>query len=202
MAEFGLLGYLHPGLKLSKEIETEFEEATRVIHWHDLLYTGQECRAWLVYFLCLVSEMPHKAVREFCLRMKVSPKISRLLCDERKVAHDVQRRFQRRRQKDVEPKNSEIYHWLMPLSPETILYLMARCRNEEVRQWISNFHTHLRMVKSSLNGNDLARLGIPEGEVYKKVLDTLLDARLNGRVASRDEEVNLVQKRFSRFIKN
>ncbi len=200
MSEFGLLGYLHPGLKWSRTLEEEFIEAGRVIHWHDLLYTGQQCRSWLVYLLCLVSELPLAAVREFCKRLGVPPKIDRLINEERKAAHDVQRRFLRRRNRKVAPKNSEIYRWLTPLSPETILYLMVRCRSEEVRQWISGYYTSLRKVKTALNGNDLALLGIPEGPHYKKILDALLDARLNGRVASRDEEIGLVRKRFSRLI--
>ena len=92
------------------------------------------------------------------------------------------------------------YRWLKPLSLETVLYLMARCQSDEVRQWISNYYTHLRTVKTSLDGNDLHQLNIPEGPHYKKILDTILDARLNGRVSSRDEEISLVRKRFSKFI--
>jgi tRNA nucleotidyltransferase (CCA-adding enzyme) len=200
MAEFGLLGYLHPDLKLIESLASDFEEADRVIHWHDLLYTGQECRSWVVYLFCLLSELPLKSVREFCRRFDLPPKVSRLLCDERKVAHDVQRLLLRRRQKNVIPTNSEIYRWLKPLALETVLYLMARCHSEEIRQWVSNYYAHLRPTTISLNGNDLSRLGIPEGAHYKKILDTLLDARLNGRVTSRDEEIALVKKRFSKHI--
>ncbi len=200
MAELELLVYLAPGLKLSGFLETVFAEAGRVIHWHDLLYTGRECRSWLVYLLCLLSELPAKGVREFCSRFRVPPRVARLLCEDRKVAHDVQRLLVRRRRKQVVPKNSEIYRWLKPLSLEAMLYLMARCQSDEVRQWISNYYTHLRSVRSSLDGNDLQRLGIAEGPHYKKILDALLDARLNGRVASRDEEIALVRKRFRKFI--
>ena len=140
------------------------------------------------------------SVREFCRRHGVPPRITRLLCGERKIAHDVQRLLLRRRQKKIVPKNSEMYRWLKPLSLEAVLYLMARCQSDEVRQWISNYYTHLRAVSTSLNGNDLRRLNIPKGPHYKKILDTLLDARLNGRVSSRDEEISFIKKRFSRFI--
>ncbi len=202
MAELGLLVYLAPGLQMTKALEAEFEEAGRVIHWHDLLYTGRECRSWLVYLFCLLSELPAKAVREFCRRHGVPPKIARLLCDERKIAHDVQRLLVRRRQKKIVPKNSEMYRWLKPLSLEAVLYLMARCQSDEVRQWISNYYTHLRTVTTSLNGNDLQQLNVPEGPHFKKILDSLLDARLNGRVSSRDEELSFVKKRFASFIKS
>jgi len=201
MAEFDLLVYLHPDLKMTRSLAKGIEEATRVIHWHELLYTGQQNQAWLVYLLCLVSELTTKGVREFCQRLKVPPKIDRLLCTERKVAHDVLRRFQRRRQNNVEPKHSEIYRWLQPLAPEVILYLMARCQNDDIRQWISDYHTRLRRIAPVLNGKDLGALGIAEGRIFKQILDTLTDARLNGIVASRDEEIALVRKRFARHIK-
>lgn len=201
MSEFDLLRYLHPDLVWSSSLEAHFLEAGRVIHWYDLLYTGEECRSWLVYLFCLLSELSHRAVKEFCTRIDVPPKIARLLGEERKNAHHVYKLFSRRIQKQVQPKNSEIYHWLKPLSVETILYLMVRSRSDHVRQWISRFFTHLRTAKTSLDGNDLAQLGIEAGPHYKKILETLLDARLNGRVESRNDEISLVKKRFSGYIR-
>jgi tRNA nucleotidyltransferase (CCA-adding enzyme) len=75
---------------------------------------------------------------------------------------------------------------------------MARAASEEVRRWFSQFFTHLRGVSPLLTGRDLQILGIPPGPAFKKILGTLLDARLNGRVITREEEVALVQRRFLR----
>jgi len=200
MSEFGLLTCLHKSLKWSDAVELRFYEAGRAIDWYELLYTGEPCRSWIIYFLCLLSEITGKHVREFSDRLGVPPKISRIFCEERKIAHDVYRHLLRRHRKAVRPKNSEIFHWLKPLSVETLLYLMTLCDPDEVRQWVSEYYIQLRTVKTKLRGDDLLQLGISAGPHYKKILDTLLDARLDGRVANREEEISLVKKKYAKFI--
>jgi tRNA nucleotidyltransferase (CCA-adding enzyme) len=49
-----------------------------------------------------------------------------------------------------------------------------------------------------LTGHDLQVLGIAPGPAYKKIFATLLDARLNGRVVTQEDEVALVRRRFLR----
>jgi tRNA nucleotidyltransferase (CCA-adding enzyme) len=74
---------------------------------------------------------------------------------------------------------------------------MARVDNEEVRRWISHYVAQLRGVEALLDGHDLARLGVAPGPVYKRILATLKDARLNGRTLTREDEAALVRKRFA-----
>jgi tRNA nucleotidyltransferase (CCA-adding enzyme) len=51
----------------------------------------------------------------------------------------------------------------------------------------------LRHVKPELNGDDLIEMGIAHGPRIKAVLNTLLDARLDGTVSTREEEVRLAK---------
>jgi tRNA nucleotidyltransferase (CCA-adding enzyme) len=48
-------------------------------------------------------------------------------------------------------------------------------------------------VKSRLTGQDLLALGIEPGPIYSELLDKLLTARLDGKVRSRADELNLVR---------
>ncbi|MBI1894257.1 MAG: hypothetical protein HYS14_09120 [Candidatus Rokubacteria bacterium] len=52
----------------------------------------------------------------------------------------------------------------------------------------------LRHIRPTLTGDDLRRMGIPPGPAYSRLLDALLAARVDGRVASRREEVRLVRE--------
>jgi tRNA nucleotidyltransferase (CCA-adding enzyme) len=121
-----------------------------------------------------------------------------MFCVEREDAHRVLQLLERRRARGSEPRPSDLFHWLKPFSVEVLLYLMARAASEEVRRWFSQFFTHLRDVSPQLTGRDLQLLGVPPGPVFKKILATLLDARLNGRVVTREDEVALVRRRFLR----
>jgi len=53
-------------------------------------------------------------------------------------------------------------------------------------------------VKVSLTGDDLKRMGLPPGPRYKKVLSGLLDAKLDGAVATKEDEVAHVKRLIDR----
>jgi tRNA nucleotidyltransferase (CCA-adding enzyme) len=51
----------------------------------------------------------------------------------------------------------------------------------------------LRHVKPALTGDDLKKLGIPEGPKIKEVLQLLREARLDGKVSNKEEEEAIVR---------
>jgi tRNA nucleotidyltransferase (CCA-adding enzyme) len=198
MANLNLLKYIHPSLAVKNHIRHCFEAAGRAIHWYELLYTGQTCERWLVYLLCLISDLDRDAVTGIGKRLQIPPRYRRTVEEEREQAHRTLRLMERRSARRRRPQASELNRWLRPYPVEVLLYLMARTTSEEVRRWISYFFTHLRQISSLLSGNDLKGLGIAPGPIYKEILSTLLDARLNGRVVTRDDEVALVRKRYQK----
>jgi tRNA nucleotidyltransferase (CCA-adding enzyme) len=49
-------------------------------------------------------------------------------------------------------------------------------------------------VRIDLTGEDLKQMGIPTGPRYKRILASLMDAKLDGQVRTRDDEVAFVAK--------
>jgi tRNA nucleotidyltransferase (CCA-adding enzyme) len=81
-------------------------------------------------------------------------------------------------------------------SRESLLLLMALSQDEEIKKAVSDYLTNSSRITTHLGGKDLRDLGISPGPVYKKILDTLLYARLDGKVETREEEINLVKKKY------
>jgi tRNA nucleotidyltransferase (CCA-adding enzyme) len=202
MADFELLGPLHPALKWNDSLLHLFEEAGRALHWYELLYTGGECRSWLVYMLCLLADLRPVQVAEFCQRLHVPPRIRLILQEERRTALTVKKNMDRSLHRNKTFKNSQLYRWLNPLSIEVIVFLMAFSSAEESRQAISRYMTHLKDVKTALNGKSLQKIGLTGGPHFTKIFDTLLAARLDGRVTTEQEEIALVKKRFPAAFKS
>lgn len=200
MSDLGLLSGLHPALTWGEESARMFDEAGRALHWYGLLYTGKECRGWLVYLLCLLAELRPAQVEEFCQRLNVPPRIQRVLGEQRREALSIKRRLTRSLQQNKTPKNSLLYRWFNPLSIEVLIFLMAFSSSEESRRIISHYVTHLQDVKATLNGKALRLLGLNSGPHFAKILDALQVARLDGRVCSEEEEIALVNKRFSKYL--
>jgi tRNA nucleotidyltransferase (CCA-adding enzyme) len=92
------------------------------------------------------------------------------------------------------PKPSETYHALNGLADETLLLLMAKARPDSVKRQVSAYLTTYQRTKPSLTGTDLKALGLKPGPQFKKILDRLLDARLDGDVKNEAGERELVRK--------
>jgi tRNA nucleotidyltransferase (CCA-adding enzyme) len=86
--------------------------------------------------------------------------------------------------------NSEIYWLLKELSIEGLLYLMAK-REKPDQKAVSNYVTTLRYIQTELTGDDLMALGYQPGPEFKTILNDLADARLDGKVSSREDEIAL-----------
>ena len=77
---------------------------------------------------------------------------------------------------------------------------MARMERAEVRKAIGDFLTTRRQVRPILRGDDLRALGIRPGPIYRDILNSLLYARLDGHVQSRDDELRFVRRRFAKVL--
>jgi tRNA nucleotidyltransferase (CCA-adding enzyme) len=85
-------------------------------------------------------------------------------------------------------RNSQLYAWFGGFTLEMLLYMAARASNEQVRRFISLYLTKLRAVVPLLDGDDLRGLGLEPGPLFRRIMDRLIQARLDGEVSSRDEE--------------
>ncbi|MCD6582513.1 MAG: CBS domain-containing protein [Desulfuromusa sp.] len=195
--QFDLLKFIDPQLRFEPQMADLFVAAERASSWFDLLYTGENYRRWLLYLFCLFDTLSEKGVGRISHWLGVQPKDRVLLLDQLPKARQILKQIKRRRNRRVDPKNSEIYSWFDGLSVEVILYLMAHGENENLRKWISLYMTDLRKEKVILNGVDLISLGFVPGKYFQDIFKFLLNARLNLMINTREEEIILVRKHFS-----
>jgi tRNA nucleotidyltransferase (CCA-adding enzyme) len=77
---------------------------------------------------------------------------------------------------------------------------MAVMVRPELRKAIGDFLSAKGRVRPFLRGDDLRALGIRPGPIYRDILNSLLYARLDGHVQSRDDELRFVRRRFARVF--
>jgi len=56
--------------------------------------------------------------------------------------------------------------------------------------------SQLKNITIATTGADLKKLGLKPGKLYKKILGDLLDARLDGTVRNKGEEIAYVKEHF------
>ena len=87
---------------------------------------------------------------------------------------------------------SEVYHLLDRRVPEAIEACAVASDDADVEGRLWSYLSDLRHVEPALDGNDLLGLGVPQGPVVGELLNKLLDARLDGLIATEEEERALV----------
>ena len=83
---------------------------------------------------------------------------------------------------------STLYHTLQGRSLASISALLGLTPNSVVRERLTNYLECQRFVRPILGGKDLVALGVPQGPMVGKILQSLQDARLEGRVKTRKDE--------------
>ena len=94
---------------------------------------------------------------------------------------------------DPELKPSSIYRLVHGYSLQAVTVNSLASDSPVARQHIQLFLDKLRYVKPALNGDDLQKIGIAPGPQMKEILQRLHDARLDGKVTSKQGEVDLVE---------
>lgn len=192
LAALGLLPFLSPRLRLDNRLEKVLAEAQAALAWYDLLYLDEPCRSWLVYLLALTVDLKTAELMEFCQRFELPERLRRTLRREKVAARQAATTLRRH-----EPEsNSGIYHLLSGLAPEGLLFLLAIVRKKSAKKAISLYVTELRTAQTALNGHDLKQLGYQPGPLFKEILQHLLDARLDGQVKTREDEVAHVRRHY------
>jgi tRNA nucleotidyltransferase (CCA-adding enzyme) len=191
MAEFDLLPFLHPRLQYDARTKVLLTRVYEVITWFDLLFLEESYAKWMVYFFGLTDQLPLKDLEELAQRLSLSPRHTKRFIEGKVDGHKV---LQRARRKRMAP--TDIYTLFKPLSIEALLYIMAKTEEKRVKKAISLFFTKLSAMKVSLRGKDLQALDIQPGPVYREILDSLLLARLAGKVKNKADEMNYVKAHY------
>lgn len=200
MATLGLLRYIHPELKLSAATRNILIEASQIISWYDLLFLDRPYEKWAVYFLALCDSLSNEQFLDVCIRLAVSEHYRERLAEMRRQGGAVTELFTRRGGRKRDMTRSEIYHHFTDLSVEVLLYLMARTNCEKLKKAVSLYFTQLQNVRCLITGDDVLSIGVPKGPMVGELLDSLLAARLNGEVMSRDDEINYIRNVFIRVL--
>jgi tRNA nucleotidyltransferase (CCA-adding enzyme) len=191
--DFGLLKVVHPSLVCDKHLIALLNAVRQVVAWHDLLFLDDSYMKWAVYFLALIHRCEGPQAQEICRRLELTPRLQKLFMTGRANAEEALRWLVRHLPVD----NSSLYHRLAGLRTELILFMMAATDKEKVKKAISFYFTSLRRMSISLKGEDLKRLGVSPGPIYREVLQAVLDAKLNGQVESYEDEVEFARTRIS-----
>jgi tRNA nucleotidyltransferase (CCA-adding enzyme) len=187
LKSFRIIEHIHPRLKLKREVFPAFKRI------QDLLprFKKEKIEGWTIYLLALLENLKGKDREILVERFKLSRKVSKVLREGRR-AKEIMKKLGRK--ENLMP--STIYKYLYPLPLEISLFILARTGNIRVKKRILAFLGVLRKTKIKITGEDLKSLGYKPSPRFKKILEEVLRAKLEGRVSTKREELRYVVDNF------
>jgi tRNA nucleotidyltransferase (CCA-adding enzyme) len=187
--DFDLLKFIHPSIQFDKQLISILNSVRKALAWHDLLFLDESYMKWVVYLLVLIHSCDRQRSEEICSRFELAPRYWKIFSGERFAAEKCVLELVR----NLPIPNSKLYRKLSGFRTELILYMMAVTKQQAVKKAISHYFTNLRRVTVSLKGKDLQKMGVEPGPIYREILQATLEARLNGKLKTRKDELDFAR---------
>jgi tRNA nucleotidyltransferase (CCA-adding enzyme) len=179
-AELGVLQKLHPAMKGDRWLSEKFREVREA--------ASPDTPPVELYLAILAFRMNEKETGEFVTGLSLRRTEIRTLEDTCML----KQRLVRLTEPDITP--GDIYHLLYDLSRTSLIAVSTAVESPQIKEKISLYLTRLRHVRTALTGDDLQQLGITPGPRIKELLHHILIALLDGKVSSKQDEVEMVKK--------
>lgn len=190
MAEFQELRFIHPEVALNDKTIKLFAAVTRTIEYFRKEFSHKRnIDTWLLYFFPLLEHLSYKQVQDVCNKFVFTRGDTLRILAAKKLSPGILKKLNSKR---MNP--SQIYRLLKPLSYEIILFVMSRAKTERVKKRINSFFKDYDKAKIRLGGSELKGLGISPGPRFKRILDKVLYARIDGKLKSKAEELEFARK--------
>lgn len=189
LAELGLLQAISPSLVWNPEISSSIEA---VLHqspqpyWNLPDHIGNNNLRQAIIYLGWLTQIPHMQAISASKRLKLSSRLVRSL-------HEIDQA--RKALAENSPQKPSQYVRILDGKSAISLYILA-CFSpqEDVREAVTTYIQKWQQIKPLADGQTLRESGIPPGPVYRKILEKLRDAWLNGEIQTLSEENRLLDE--------
>ncbi len=178
LGEMGVLSRISLSLKGDGWIVEKFDRARRLNKPYQLP---------TLYFCLLIYSLSENEIEQFLARLNTSTTLSRIMRDTLRLKTSLPLLDK------PAMKPSKIYYLLREYEPLAVQANAIATESPIVHQHLQLFLTKLRYVRTSLNGGDLKRLGIPLGPEIGQALHALHKAKLDGEIKTRAGEKKLAR---------
>ena len=189
LSDYGLLKVIHPAITFDEDLERALTSMGETLAWYDLLFLDEKVDKGILYLMALLSLLADTDRNEALARLAVPPRARELIHNGISNAVTILTKLPA---KDV----AALYHLLAGSKTEALIFAVSAAKDVRKKKDISHYLVELRKISPLLNGHDIMTLGIPQGPLYSRILNDLRDARLMGKVVTREDELAFIRKRY------
>jgi tRNA nucleotidyltransferase (CCA-adding enzyme) len=177
--ELGVLAKLHPALKGNGWLAEKFDQARRL--------TSPQPPEIELYLALLAYSLTSGEAESLISRLNLPKSLAQTVRD----AITLKSKLKLVAIPGLSP--SSIYRFLDGYSSQALVANSLATESPAASQNIRLFLSRLKHIETSLTGEDLIKMGVAQGPQIREILEMLREARLNGKVATRQDEEKLVR---------
>jgi tRNA nucleotidyltransferase (CCA-adding enzyme) len=177
--ELGVLTWLHPSLAGDGDLKEKFEKARRE--------RSPDAPSFDLYLALLAYPLTTEEIEQLISHLNLSKLSAKTLRDT--IA--IKNKMRSLSTPGISP--SAIYNLLRDFSPPALEANSLVTQSAVAGQAIHLFLNRLKDIQVSLTGDDLIEMGIAPGPQIKEILDLLHQAKLNGKITTRNDEEELIK---------
>jgi len=188
----GLAGFsfIHPCLFVTTKQLRLIKEIRQQVKWYNQkYYHRRQLDSWIVYLTGLIDSLKIAQVKLFCKKFAFHSGVEKRILTSKKINSGIIKKLSNN---GIKP--SEAFRILEPLSYETLIMLKAKYRDPIVQKNLKDFFNIYNGMCPHIRGDDLRKLGFVPGPHYKKIFTRVLNARLNGKIKTKEEEITFIVK--------
>ena len=202
LEQLKLLRFLHRRLSYTKNVQRTVTAVDSELAWWLRRFQDSVIGRPIVYLMALSSESSPAVVAAMIRRLALSR-------EQAKKVSSGGRSVDRALKRLTDPgtvRPSQAYRLLEDFSDEALVLLLAKQRSTQSSVGFSLLKRRIvaymknKAVKTTLTGRDLQAMGLKPGPQYKTILAKLLDARIDGIVATEVDERALAHRLLKKAV--
>jgi tRNA nucleotidyltransferase (CCA-adding enzyme) len=186
LEDLGALHTLHPDLVVSGPMRERYRLLEKYAGEASELLSGS-FKAWIPCISAMLEDLPAREAEKWCHLMRFKREDTNAIrqCLQR-VPEAISLLSSRK------PPPSRVVDILDPLGGEALAYLYV-LGGPEQRDRIVSYVNIWKDVETEITGNDLAELGLQPSRAYGEILSEVRAQRLDGKIADREQELELAK---------
>ncbi|MDD3654767.1 MAG: CCA tRNA nucleotidyltransferase [Desulfotomaculaceae bacterium] len=156
---------------------------------------GDKYRNWLIYFMAILHAADWTRAIDVCRRYSLSKRYTAMVA----AALGGWRSLTKNLQEPLAITYSELARQVSLLPREAYPLILCYLTDNASRQRFREVLSLISCSKPRVKGEELRKLGYKPGPLYKKALDALWQARLDGGLCTRQEELNYIQEYLAKY---
>lgn len=190
MQELTGYSFINSHLSVSSQTVRLLRSVERQIAWFKKVCpTARQPKYWLIYLMGILSPLNLKDLKSICRKFALRKEEEKILLTYKRNSSNVVRKLS---QSKIKP--STVFCLFKPLSYEEIIFIKAPYNKRNIQKYIEDFFKSYNGIRIQICGEDLKKLGLTPGPSYQKILSRVLNAKLNGAVKTKGDELELTKK--------